>query len=67
MTGKYGGFFCIFSPGNGLFRGDVSGVCLFSGSGSGSLSGVLRQLTGYWVWCGDGTGCCCGGCHGGVF
>lgn len=29
MIGKSGGFFCVFSAGNGIFRGNVGGVCLF--------------------------------------
>lgn len=41
MTGKYGGFFCFSCTGDGIFRGDAGGICLFSVSGSGSLSGIL--------------------------
>lgn len=29
VTGKFRGFFCIFGTGDGVFRGDVGGVCLF--------------------------------------
>lgn len=29
MIGKFRGFFCVFGAGDGIFRGNVSGVCLF--------------------------------------
>ena len=38
MISKYGGFFCLFSAGNSIFRGDAGSVCLLSVAGSGSLS-----------------------------
>ena len=37
MTGKYGGFFRVIGAGDSVFRGDVSGICLFGVVSSGSL------------------------------
>ena len=38
MIGKYGSFFCVFGTGDGVFRGDVGGVCLFGVVSGRSLS-----------------------------
>lgn len=42
MTGKYGGFFCVFGTGDGVFRRNAGGICLFSVVSSRSLSRILR-------------------------
>lgn len=68
LIGEFGGFFCVFGACDGLSRGDVGGVCLFGFAGGGSVSGVLGELRGCWLWVWNGICCvgrsCCGGCVG---